>query len=110
MLVAKFGLKYRAKIRRDIAHDTLQHALACAQEFIDLIGEAAESLTCEKVIGHLRATRFVVACQLPTTDIDDDGFEANYQFLNYFVQHHGGLIQADGEGFYEGSDLIVPVE
>ena len=29
--------------------------------------------------------------------------------MMYFVENYGGMIQADGEGFYEGSTVIVPI-
>jgi len=32
------------------------------------------------------------------------------RFPDYFVQHNGGMIQADGEGFYEGNKVIVALE
>lgn len=59
------------------------------------------------MLRHLGQTRFTVACQLPTSDIDDDGYDAVGAFLEYFVTHSGGMIQADGEGFYRGNRLIV---
>jgi hypothetical protein len=43
-------------------------------------------------------------------DIDDDGYDANGEFLRYFVDHCGGMIQADSEGFYEGSTIVVELE
>ena len=62
-----------------------------------------------RVLTHLRATRYIVANQL-LADVDDDGYEASSIFLTYFVEHCGGLIQADSEGFYEGDELIVELE
>jgi hypothetical protein len=56
---------------------------------------------------HLAATAFVIACQLPSSDIEDDGYNVNGHFLTFFVEHCGGMIQADGEGFYEGDKLIL---
>jgi hypothetical protein len=50
-----------------------------------------------------------VCCQL-LSDIDDDGFEANGQLLDYFVDKHEGIIQADGEGFYDGRNLAVELK
>jgi hypothetical protein len=76
-------------------------------EFLELIGNPGLSLSKRQVISHLNKTRYVVACQLPTSDIDDDGYDANAEFLNYFVENCGGLIQADGEGFYNRKKLIV---
>jgi hypothetical protein len=93
-------------------HDGSADCLAAEeiQEFVDLIGEPGRSQQKRKVIDHLRVTQFVIACQLPSTDIDSDGFDANREFLNYFVNQCGGMIQADGEGFYDGRELIVPLK
>jgi hypothetical protein len=85
-------------------------AAAEIEEFIELIGPPERSKQRRKVVEHLESTQFIIACQLPSTDIDDDGFNANGEFLNYFVTHCGGMIQADGEGFYDGHDLIVPLK
>jgi hypothetical protein len=76
-------------------------------EFLEFIGRPGLSFKKRKVIEHLKKTRYIIACQLPTSDIDDDGYDANGDFLTYFVENCGGIIQADGEGFYEGSKLIV---
>jgi len=53
---------------------------------------------------------FVVANQIPTSDFEDDGFDSVGEFMHFFVEHHGGMIQADGEGFYEGGQLVVPLD
>lgn len=80
------------------------------EEFVELIGEPGKSAAKRKVLAHLAATKFVVACQLPSSDIEDDGYDANSEFLDYFLTHCEGLIQADGEGFYDGEDIIVELE
>jgi len=49
---------------------------------------------------------FIIASQL-LNDIEDDGYNANGWFLDYFVQHCGGMIHADGEGFYDGDKIIL---
>jgi hypothetical protein len=76
-------------------------------EFIELI-EPVESPNKERVLAHLASTHFIVACQFPPR-MDDVGYNANGEFLTYFVERCGGLIQADGEGFYEGHELILPL-
>jgi hypothetical protein len=76
------------------------------EEFIELLDEAEDSPAKEMVAAHLQNTRTVVAAQL-LADVDDDGYAAVGVFLQYFVERYGGLIQADGEGFYEGDQLIV---
>jgi hypothetical protein len=87
---------------RDEGDDWL--AKAECQEFTEEVAELGDASARNKVIEHLRKTRFIVCCQL-LSDCDEDGYEANGQFLEYFVDHCGGMIQADGEGFYERMDL-----
>ena len=79
-------------------------------EFVEFIGEPGRSAARQRVLEHLVATRFVISCQLPTSDIEDDGLDANGDFLSFFVEHCGGMIQADGEGFYDGDEVIVPLK
>lgn len=79
-----------------------------AQEFVELIGSPGLSLTKRRVIKHLKATKFIISSQL-LGDIDDDGYNANGIFLSYFLDHCGGMIQADGEGFYDGDKLILEI-
>jgi hypothetical protein len=51
----------------------------------------------------------VTAIQLGN-DVDDDGYEAAGAVLSFYVEACGGLIQADGEGFYDGEHVIVQLE
>ena len=80
------------------------------QEFIEFVEDTDDSGARERVLKHLRSTKFVIACQLPTSDIEDDGYDANDTLLSYFEKHCGGMIQADGEGFYDGNSLVVKLE
>lgn len=80
------------------------------EEFLEFLEDAPESAQRRRVEEHLRATKFVVAARLWTTDIDDDGYNALGNTITYFVDHNGGLIQADGEGFYDGTEVIVKLE
>jgi len=79
-------------------------------EFLEFIGKPGLSLNKRRVLKHLANTKFIIACQLPTSDIDDDGYDANGEFLRYFIEHCDGMIQADGEGFYSGNEIIVKLE
>src|SRR3954449_8687992 len=79
-------------------------------EFVNLIGVPNGSTARRRVLQHLTATKFVVTCQLPVSDMEEDGFDANSEFLLYFVEHCRGMVQADGEGFYSGSKLMVPLK
>ena len=76
------------------------------EEFIGFLEEVVESAAKSKVLAHLRESRAVVSVQL-LSDIDDDGYHAVEVFLGFFVEHGDGMIQADGEGFYEGDRTIV---
>ena len=79
-------------------------------EFVALIGKPGLSFAKRRIIGHLKNSKYIVACQLPTSDIDDDGYNANGELLRYFLENHSAIIQADGEGFYEGEKLVVEMK
>jgi hypothetical protein len=70
-------------------HDGTEDCLAAAEvtEFVEMIGPPGRSEAKRSVIEHLKATRFIIVCQLPSSDIDDDGFEANDAFLTYFEKN-----------------------
>ena len=89
---------------RDDGDESL--AKAECEEFFHEVANLDDTPAKIEVMEHLRKTRFIICCQL-LSDIDDDGFEANGQFLGYFVDHCGGMIYADGEGFYEHMDLTT---
>ncbi|MGD2118772.1 MAG: hypothetical protein PVG66_10455 [Chromatiales bacterium] len=76
------------------------------EEFIEEIGSPGLSMAKRKVLDHLKNTKYIISCQL-LSDIDDDGYHLNGELLNIFVNNYGGLIQADGEGFYKGHKLVV---
>ncbi len=80
------------------------------EEFVELVGKPGLSLAKRRVVKHLRDTPFIICCRLLTADIDDDGYDANGEFLRYFLENCGGMIQADGEGFYEGERLVVELK
>ena len=77
------------------------------EEFIERLEDAPNNKIRRRVEKHLRNTRFIVAAQLPTFDIDEDGYAALRHVLTYFVANNGAMIQADGEGFYDGEKVIV---
>jgi hypothetical protein len=79
------------------------------EEFIEFLRDVDESVEKRRVLAHLRESRAVVSVQL-LSDIDDEGYDAAGVFLDFFVEHCDGMIQADGEGFYEGGRTIVELE
>jgi hypothetical protein len=112
----RFEFLYKAGKQSIVAecnrHDGTPDCLAAreVEEFIEMIGPVGRSKAKRRVVDHLKATRFVIACQLPSSDIDDDGFAANDEFLTYFEDMCGGMVQADGEGFYSDDKLLVAVK
>jgi hypothetical protein len=76
------------------------------EEFVEFLEDVDDSSEKQKVLDHLEQSKAVVSTQL-LGDVDDDGYAAAGTFLTFFVEHCGGLIQADGEGFYDGNRLIV---
>lgn len=79
------------------------------EEFIEFLEDVNESAEKRKVLAHLQESRAIVSAQL-LSDIDDDGYNAVGIFLDFFVEHCDGMIQADAEGFYEDGRRIVEME
>lgn len=80
-------------------------------EFIEAVGETRWSPAKNKVIKHLRSVQYTFVCQLLTSDLDDDGLDAAGWFTAYFIDTDcGGMIQADGEGFYINRKLVVKLD
>ena len=103
-------ITYAAERQPFIAERTTGEPLrAEVEEFIEFLEDAEDSPEKDKVSDHMRRSQVVVAVQL-LGDIDEDGYTAATMFLQYFVDHSSGLIQADGEGFYEGGRLIIELE
>jgi len=96
---------------------TLQHFLAA----LDGNTDARASM----VRAHLAATRAIVTVALPaspvppalpadpdetdeTDETNEDALESVAWFTRIFVEQYGGLLQADGDGFYDrDNDLIL---
>ena len=113
--VAIYYRKDKLPILSEINHEEDDEACLMKneiEEFKEFLSDVKGFLnpSKSKVIEHLGKTRFIVANQLPTSDIEDDGFDANGIVLQYFEKHCGGMIQIDGEGFYEGNKLIIRLE
>ncbi|HOF86606.1 MAG TPA: hypothetical protein PLZ36_00700 [Armatimonadota bacterium] len=77
-------------------------------EFLDLVREIKKyPRKRERVADQLEHTRFIVACRIPVDDFTDAGFHAIDVFMAYFLVHHGGMVQADGQGFYEDGKITL---
>jgi hypothetical protein len=76
------------------------------EELLEELEDAPANAARRKVEAHLRATRFIVAVQI-LSSFDDASFAALGDLVRSLMERHGALIQADGEGFYEGDRVIV---
>ncbi len=74
--------------------------------FEDLLSHIEDSPEKQRVLQHINITKYIVAAELPF-DFDADGSVALNSLLSYFVRHYDGMVQVDGEGFYERGELIV---
>jgi hypothetical protein len=100
-----FEMKYKEGkspiiVELNLVNDTDEIGKEEVQEFIEEIGSPGISLKKRKVINHLKETKYIIANQL-LGDIDDDGYDANGEFMKYFVDNFEGMQYADGEGFYD---------
>ena len=78
------------------------------EEFLDFLDDAPASTATRSVIDRLKQSRTIVAVQI--LGPDDDAVAAASPLVAFFAERCDALIQADGEGFYEGDNLIVPLE
>jgi hypothetical protein len=76
--------------------------------FRTLVDES-ESPNRDKVIDVLELTRQIVGFRV-REDADDAVYGPLNAAMNAVLSVLGGLSHADGEGFYDGDDLILPTE
>lgn len=97
---------FLAEVDRNTGADSL--AAQEINEFLDMVREIKKTpRKRDQVAEHLEKTRFLVACQIPVEDFTDAGFHALDVFMAYFLVHHGGMVQADGQGFYEHGEIAI---
>ena len=78
-------------------------------EFLDRIAGLPSSKARTAVRAHLRETTQVFSLQVPTTSMDPEGWAIAHAVMRFLVSRCDGIAQADGEGFYEGNDVILEV-
>ncbi|OGS47410.1 MAG: hypothetical protein A3K66_06445 [Euryarchaeota archaeon RBG_16_67_27] len=76
-------------------------------EFLERIADLPRSKAKTAVQAHLKTTKQVYALQVPTTSMDSEGWAIAHAVLRFLVSRCEGIAQADGEGFYEGNDVIL---
>lgn len=94
----------------EVNHSSDPDARQEIAEFAESVEDVPDTSQRRRVLDHLERTIFIVGNQIPTSDFEDDGYHAVGEFMRFFLEHNGGMIQADGEGFYEGEQLILPLE
>lgn len=71
-------------------------------EFSETVRVAPESEAKQEVLDHLDRTKFIVANQVPTGAFVAKDYDALGYFCEFYIDHAGGMVQADREGFYRG--------
>jgi hypothetical protein len=63
----------------------------------------------DAVLDHLVQSKFLVSVSISLSQFGDDkeAWQAVDALVDYFVDRHGGLLHAEGEGFYD-TDVWVP--
>jgi hypothetical protein len=67
----------------------------------------------DMVLDHLAHSKFLVLIRIPLSQFGDDkqAWQAVDALVDYFVDRHGGLVHAEGEGFYDTNGrLLVPLQ
>ncbi len=76
-------------------------------KFLRDIRRSPRSKTRERVVEHLKDTKQVFCLQVPTASIDPTGWAVAHAVMRYLVASCDGLAHLDGEGFYQGNDLVL---
>ena len=80
-------------------------------ELIELAEDADERSARNRVVDTLRAARGIVAVQVLFGDGSTEGtLDLLVPLWTWLRANRHGLLQADGEGYYDGGELIFPLE
>ena len=104
---AQDATPFYAELNRNTGADSL-----CAQEaseFAEMVGEVKKApRTRARILQHLQDTKYIVACRIDDpAGFSDAGWHAIDVLLAYFIVHSNGMIQADGQGFYEKGEIAL---
>jgi hypothetical protein len=72
----------------------------------ELEGSDADPDALRIVATHLERTRAIVAVRVLASD-SGNGLPAAWAVLAYYARRPGVLFQADGDGFYDGEELVL---
>lgn len=78
-------------------------------EFAAMISEL-RARAAKPILRHLRSSKYVVSTQILFDESGHFEVDAANVFLSYFEERCGGLLQADGEGFYRRGKLVLALE
>jgi len=76
-------------------------------EFLHRVGRPGLSGTKRRVLKHLKETKVIVACKLPPGERNRQALHVHLQMLRFYMARCKGLLQIDGEGFYEHDRLLL---
>ena len=106
---AQAAVLFRGDLACDISFNTPGDGLF-EDEIQDLTEEAAEADGARRadVLGALNATNQIVAVQVLFAARQDPGVLD--PLLTWLSANRVGLLQADGEGYYDGTELILATD
>jgi len=79
------------------------------QEFRASVEGMEEGSARDRILELFQTTRQIISFRVPD-EADDTVFGPLNAAMDALYQYVGGLIHAEGEGFYEGTDLILPTD
>lgn len=75
--------------------------------FVELVEKTDEDDDRAKILQSLRTADSLVAFSFPGGLKDDEALAAVDPLIEWLFHEYGGLMQADGEGIYDGGDVVV---
>jgi hypothetical protein len=97
----------RSSLSVDLTHSTDPATLEDIMDFIERVAQATGEPEQSRVLDNLARAQSVVAIGVPD-DYDNNAAALN-DTIDVVVQSADGLFQVDGDGFYDGSQLILPL-
>ena len=97
-------------LNRDIANQKGNLVKEEVKEFLDEIKNLPVTKKKKEIESRLKRTKQIFSFQIPTSDIDDSGWNLVDTIIDILVEKSKGFVQVDREGFYIDKKLVLKIK
>lgn len=76
-------------------------------DFLEDLADVPPGPARDQVEKQIQATRLLIVIEFPPEGVTQRGYETNGWLMALFVENAGGMVQADGIGFYDEDDELL---